>query len=96
MDLPPGVEFATDCSSRLKRQQVAADDLADIEYVIDRLVSHAPSDEGDGYVLPVRWAGYDKSADTWEPAAALPSSMLRAYERRKKMTAGQLSGVPQN
>jgi hypothetical protein len=38
MDLPPGVEFAPDHPPRPSRQTSVANELADIEYVIYRLV----------------------------------------------------------
>jgi Integrase core domain/Chromo (CHRromatin Organisation MOdifier) domain len=94
MDLPPGVEFAPDHPPRPSRQTIVANELADIEYVIDRLVGHCFNENGDGFLIQVRWAGYDKGSDTWEPAEALPSSMLRAYERKKKLAPGILSRVP--
>jgi Chromo (CHRromatin Organisation MOdifier) domain len=81
-------------SPRPKHRTSVENELTDIEYVIDRLVSHAVNDNGNGYMMRVRWAGYDRNADTWEPVDALPASMLRAYERRKKMVPGELSQAP--
>jgi hypothetical protein len=70
MDLPKGVEFATDHQPRAGNLLTAAYELSDIDYVIYRLVRHLLNDEGDGYLMRVRSTGYSCSADTWEPAAA--------------------------
>jgi hypothetical protein len=94
MDLPPGVEFATDHPPRTPQRPEPGDELSDIEYVIDRLVAHAPNDDGDGYLIRVRWAGYDRGSDTWEPAGALPATLLQSYERKKKLPHGTLSKAP--
>jgi Chromo (CHRromatin Organisation MOdifier) domain len=94
MDLPPGVEFAEDHPPRRTRRQAEIDELADIEYVIDRLLKHAVNEDGDGYLLRVRWAGYDRGSDTWEPAEALPAALLLKDERKHKLSAGELSQWP--
>jgi Chromo (CHRromatin Organisation MOdifier) domain len=94
MDLPPGVEFAEDHPPRRTRRQAEIDELADIEYVIDRLLKHAVNEDGDGYLLRVRWAGYDRGSDTWEPAEALPAVLLLKDERKHKLSAGELSQRP--
>mgnify|MGYP003519284518 FL=1 len=88
MDLPPGVQFA---QAERAGPSLANADWADIEYIVDRLVSHARDEEGTGFLIRVRWAGYDKGSDTWEPAENLPEKMLRSYERSKKLQEGTLT-----
>jgi hypothetical protein len=94
MDLPPGVEFAEDHPIRRTRRKAEIDELADVEYVIDRLLKHAVNEDGDGYLLRVLWAGFDRGSDTWEPAEALPAAILRKYELKHKLSSGELSQRP--
>jgi hypothetical protein len=94
MDLPPGVEFAEDHPPRRTRRQAEIDELADVEYVIDRRMKHAVNEDGDGYLLRVRWAGYDRGSETWEPAKALPAALLRKYERKHKLSSGEFPQRP--
>jgi hypothetical protein len=54
------------------------------EYVIDRLVGPGKSPD-DEIVLRVRWAGYSDENDTWEKAEDLPSELVRADAKRKKL-----------
>jgi hypothetical protein len=49
------------------------------------LITHALAEAGTGYLIRVRWAGYDQGSDTWEPAANIPETMFRRYERRKRL-----------
>ena len=88
MDLPPGIQFAKPEPAKEIRSQA---EQSDVEYVIDRLVTHALDEEGSGYLIRVRWAGYDQGSDTWEPAANIPEPMLRRYERRKRLKPGILT-----
>jgi hypothetical protein len=90
MDLPPGVELAEQEPDRRSAQIGRNPDDSDMQYVVDRIVDHAPNDANDGYLVRVRWAGYNTSDDTWEPAAALPSAFLKRYEKRKKIRPGSL------
>jgi Chromo (CHRromatin Organisation MOdifier) domain len=63
------------------------------EYVIDRLVGHGKSPD-DEIVLRVRWAGYSDEDDTWEKAEDLPSELVRAYAKRKKLPLSDFGLVP--
>jgi Chromo (CHRromatin Organisation MOdifier) domain len=59
----------------------AAPDPEGEEYVIERLVGlRREADGSESY--KVRWFGYTREEDTWEPPANLPSSMVQKYRRR--------------
>ena len=88
MDLPPSIQFAKPEPAKEIRLQA---EQSDVEYVINRLVTHALDEEGSRYLIRGRWAGYDQGSDTWEPAANIPEPMLRRYERRKRLKPGILT-----
>ena len=52
------------------------------EYEVGGLVDAGVDDEGNE-VYRVRWAGYGPDADTWEPAANLPRTLVREYKRAR-------------
>jgi hypothetical protein len=88
MDLPSGVEWAPQQEkSPRSKTQTESDDM----YVIDRLISHARSEDGHGWLIRVRWAGFGADGDTWEPAENLPANILQKYERRKRLAGGTLT-----
>jgi hypothetical protein len=88
MDLPSGVEWAPQQEkSPRSKTQTESDDM----YVIDRLISHARSEDGPGWLIRVRWAGFGADGDTLEPAENLPANMLQKYERRKRLAGGTLT-----
>jgi Chromo (CHRromatin Organisation MOdifier) domain len=47
------------------------------EYEVSAIV-----DERNGEFL-VRWAGYDSSNNTWEPASALPAALVQKFRKRR-------------
>ena len=51
---------------------------------MDHIVSHHQDAEGKVY-FRVRWFGYERDADTWEPLLHIPEEMVRRYVRRKKL-----------
>jgi Chromo (CHRromatin Organisation MOdifier) domain len=56
----------------------ASHDTVDEEYIVERLVgSRRKADGSESY--KVRWFGYSREEDTWEPPANLPSSMVQKY-----------------
>jgi transposase InsO family protein len=85
-DLPPGLELIPNANASSLRpiQRITAENLSSDEYVIDRLISHAQDDDG-AWLVRVRWAGFDSSDDTWEPAVNLPPKLIRKYEKQKKV-----------
>jgi Chromo (CHRromatin Organisation MOdifier) domain len=85
-DLPPGVELIPHAtSSTLRTAQPTADKtLSSGEFVIDRLISHAQADDGS-WLIRVRWAGFESSEDTWEPASNLPKTLVNRYCNRRKV-----------
>ena len=63
------------------------DDIA--EYVIDRIVSHRRNEDAEHptakfgeTVYRVRWYGYDKSDDTFEPIRHLPRNKVVSYYKK--------------
>ena len=62
------------------------------EYVIERLVSHGRSPNGD-VVIRVRWAGYSEADDTWEKIEDLPPNLVKAYAKRKKLSLSELESL---
>jgi hypothetical protein len=88
MDLPPGIQFSRPAPSKEIRMPA---EQSDVDFVIDRLVTHVLDEDGTGYLMRVRWAGYDQGSDTWESAAYLPANILRRYERRKRLRPGFLT-----
>jgi transposase InsO family protein len=88
MDLPSGVEWAPR-PEKVSRAKAPRD--SDEVYVVDRLLSHARPEDGSGWLVRVRWAGFGADGDTWEPAENLPKNMLRKYERRKRLADGTLT-----
>ena len=51
------------------------------EYVFERIVGTKQADDGT-MLYRVRWFGYTRDDDTWEPQEHLPISALRRYHRR--------------
>ena len=79
-------------AERSEEQAEEDDDLT--EYVIDRIVSHRKNEDTKhptaklGETLyRVRWYGYDKSDDTFEPIKHLPRNKVVSYYKkiRKKV-----------
>jgi hypothetical protein len=89
IDLLSGVTWAPVKEKALPHRP-SPDDV-EVEYVIERLVSHARGDDDTCWLIRVRWSGYDSGADTWEPAGDLPADLVRKYERRKKLQPGLLT-----
>jgi Chromo (CHRromatin Organisation MOdifier) domain len=51
------------------------------EYVVERLVGlRREADGSESY--KVRWFGYSRDEDTWQPPANLPPSKVKRYRRR--------------
>jgi hypothetical protein len=89
MDLPSGVEWS---KPRVQKPPIVRPrQERDDEYVIDRLVSHARAEDDSCWLVRVRWAAFGPDDDTWEPAASIPETFLRLYERRKKLSPGVLT-----
>ena len=64
----------------LARSRKRAGHVADaLEYPLERVVDH----DAETGLFRCRWSGYAPDSDTWEPAAHLPYSKVRAYYRRQ-------------
>ena len=94
VDLPSGVEWAPVREGPKPKRPPPVD--SEVEFVIDRFMSHARDERDKEWLIRVRWAGFSADDDTWEPAGGLPEELVRKYERRKKLPPGLLtqSGRP--
>jgi Chromo (CHRromatin Organisation MOdifier) domain len=61
-------------------------DPGDEEYVVERQVGLRREADGSES-SKVRWFGYYREEDTWEPSANLPSYMVQKYRRRVGLPA---------
>lgn len=66
--------------------------MEDVEYVIDRVVTHGvnkdgkhPNPEVGETVFRVLWYGYGSKDDTFEPIHHLPRSKILSYCNRRKL-----------
>jgi hypothetical protein len=91
-DLPSSVEWRPQKEPAKKERRPEKD--ADDEYVIDYLVAHAQAEDEQTWLIRVRWAGFARSEDTWEPVDALPGKLVEKYERRRKLQPGTLTRRP--
>jgi Chromo (CHRromatin Organisation MOdifier) domain len=85
-DLPQGMRFAEKSPGHFSEIHQDPAEESFEEYVIDRLVSHRVTEDGQ-MLLRVRWFGYDSHQDTWEPAIGLPAELVRRYARRRRLSA---------
>jgi Chromo (CHRromatin Organisation MOdifier) domain len=51
------------------------------EYVMDKIVGLRKADDGT-WRYRVRWYGYTREDDTWEPADHIADNVIRRYHRR--------------
>lgn len=58
------------------------------EYVFERIVGLRKADDGT-WLYRVRWYGYSRDDDTWEPAHHLPGNVVRRYHRRVGLPIGE-------
>ena len=63
---------------------------ADGEYLVERLLAKRTRDSKVEYL--VRWAGFTKAADSWEPAANINKAMIESFERPS--ARGQTTSPP--
>ena len=57
------------------------------EYVMDKIVGLRKADDGT-WRYRVRWYGYAREDDTWEPADHIPDNVIRRYHRRVRLSLG--------
>ena len=74
-ELPAGVRVVEEPTCDISIQEE--------EFVVERLVSHVMVD--GALVIRTRWAGFDSSEDTFEPAENLPAKMVEAYKKKKRL-----------
>ena len=51
------------------------------EYVVEKIVGTKRQSNGS-HLYRIRWYGYGREEDTWEPREHLPEAMIRRYHRR--------------
>ena len=54
------------------------------EYPIERLLEERRGEQGET-LFKVRWYGYTKADDTWEPAANIPPAFVARFRRKKRI-----------
>jgi hypothetical protein len=94
-DLPEGMQFANGPPT-VEAESLTGeeDDLGDLtEHVIDRIVSHRRDSEGI-MQLRIRWFGFDKNEDTWEPLLHIPAELVRRYIKRKRLDRKDFLSLP--
>jgi Chromo (CHRromatin Organisation MOdifier) domain len=70
------------------------EDLGNLtEHVIHRIVSHRRDSEGI-MQLRIRWFGFDKNEDTWEPLLHIPAELVRRYIKRKRLDRKDFLSLP--
>ena len=69
------------CEIERIQQPIAVDDTGEPWYPVAFVVKH--KDTATGRLWLVRWQGYDRSADTWEPRQNITPLALEAYELSK-------------
>jgi Chromo (CHRromatin Organisation MOdifier) domain len=57
------------------------DSLSEAEYVFERIVGMRKEEDGS-FRYRVRWYGYTRSDDPWEPPHHLPEDAVHRYHRR--------------
>jgi hypothetical protein len=57
------------------------------EYVLDKIVELRKAEDGT-WSYRVRWYGYTREDDTWEPAAHISDNVIRRYHRRVGLPLG--------
>jgi hypothetical protein len=59
----------------------------ELEYVMDKIVGLRKADDGT-WRYRVRWYGYTREHDTWDPAAHISDNVIRRYHRRVGLPLG--------
>jgi chromodomain protein Y len=54
---------------------------SEAEYVFERIVGIRKEKDGS-FRYRVRWYGYSRNDDTWEPSHHLPEDIVQRYHRR--------------
>ena len=77
--------------SHKELQNVTSDptptEIYEPEYVMDKIVGLRKADDGT-WRYRVRWYGYAREDDTWEPADHIPDNVIRRYHRRVGLPLG--------
>jgi hypothetical protein len=60
---------------------INADDSEGAKYVFEKIVGARRGTDGS-LRYRIRWYGYSREEDTWEPATHLPSDAIRRYHRK--------------
>jgi Integrase core domain len=63
-------------------------EIEEPEYVFEKIFGLRKADDGT-WLNIVRWYGYSRDDDTWEPAHHLPGNVVRRYHRRVELPIGE-------
>jgi Chromo (CHRromatin Organisation MOdifier) domain len=75
---------ASDDASANEEGNQARHPEGEAEYVIERIVGVRQGADGK-LRYRIRWYGYGRDDDTWEPLEHLPEDLVRRYHRRTRL-----------
>jgi Chromo (CHRromatin Organisation MOdifier) domain len=89
VEVPPHGDNSVD-SHRVSRKDptdLTPTETEEPEYVMDKIVGLRKENDGT-YRYRVRWYGYSREEDTWEPADHISDNVIRRYHRRVGLPLG--------
>jgi hypothetical protein len=83
---------STAVAENRENNRTPPDDAAEQEYVIEKFFGARQLQDGS-LRYRIRWYGYAREYDTWEPAHYLPPEMLRRYLKRTRLPQPKKSPI---